>query len=520
MWPLIDRAPPVPLPGAVSERRTVAWPGARVAFAAAVAGGASVVAFAPFEFFPLAPLSLAVLVWALARAAHSRAGFLIGFAWGFAAFLAGVSWLYVALNRYGGMPMPLAALAIALFCAYLALFPALVGALFVRLRRGAPLVQAALFGGLWVGAEWLRGWLFTGFPWLAIGYSQTPPSPLAGWLPLVGVFGVGGLVAFLAALVALTRWRVRSAAALAASATVAVAGAGFALGRVAWTTPAGEPVSVALIQTNIEQGLKWRPERLVEWLEINARLAHQDSARLVVLPETTLPLLADRLPEGYLELLAESARAAGGDLVLGVFTRDAAGGVYNAALSVGASPGQTYAKQHLVPFGEYSPPLFGWFYRVVDIPMSDQTRGARDQPPLALGDQRVAVNICYEDLFGRELIRSLPEATLLLNLSNLAWYGDSFAQPQHLQIARVRALETGRPMLRATNTGMTAVVQPDGSVAGVLPAFEQGVLRAEVRGHVGLTPYARWGDRAALALAFLAVAGGLVWRRRAATRPR
>jgi apolipoprotein N-acyltransferase len=374
--------------------------------------------------------------------------------------------------------------------------------------------RAALFAGVWTASEILRGWLFTGFPWLAVGYSQTPPSPLAGFAPLLGVYGVGGLLAFAAALVAFTRWRDRAAAALAALVVVALGGAGAAASRIPWTEPAGAPLEVALIQTNIEQQLKWRPERLAEWLETNARLAREHVADLVVLPETTLPMFADRLPAGYLDALAAPVRARGGDLVLGAFLRDAAGGIYNAALSLGTSSSQTYAKQHLVPFGEYSPPLFGWFYRLVDIPMSDQTRGAPNQPPMRLGEQRVAVNICYEDLFGRELVRSLPEATLLLNISNLAWYGDSFAQPQHLQVARMRALDTGRPMRRATNTGMTAIVQPDGSVAGVLPPFTQGVLRRAVRGYTGLTPYARWGDLAAMLLALFAAGAGVVGARR------
>jgi len=480
----------------------------------AVAGALSVFAFAPFEYFVLGPVSLALLAWALRGVCGARAGFFVGLAWGFASFVGGVSWLYVALNRYGGMPMPLAGLAIGLFCAYLALFPACVSALFVHFRRGAALRQAALFAGLWTAGEALRGWLFTGFPWLAIGYSQTPPSPLAGFAPLLGVYGVGGLVAFVAAIVALSPWR-RLRPALAGGALVLAVGiGGQQLGSVAWTEAAGEPVAVALIQTNIEQGLKWRPERLADWLETNARLANRQRADLVVLPETTLPLLADRLPAGYLDALGAQARAHGGDLLLGVFLRDATGAIYNAALSAGSSPAQSYAKRHLVPFGEYSPPLFGWFYRLVDIPMSDQTRGAPDQPPLRLGGQRVAVNICYEDLFGNELIRSLPEATLMLNLSNLAWYGDSFAQPQHLQIARMRALETGRPILRSTNTGMTAVVQPDGRVAGVLPVFTQGVLQATVQGYRGLTPYARWGDRLALLIASLAVVTGVIGARR------
>ncbi len=486
----------------------------RIVVLAALAGGVSVFAFAPFEYFLLGQVSLALLTRVLRGVRGARAGFLIGLAWGFASFVGGVSWLYVALNRYGGMPMPLAGLAIALFCAYLALFPAVAAALFVHFRRGAALRQAALFAGLWTLGEALRGWLFTGFPWLAIGYSQTPPSPLASFAPVLGVYGVSMLLALVASLVALTAWMKVGPSATGWAVIVVVGVGGHQLGKVSWTVPAGEPVVVALIQTNIEQGLKWRPERLADWLQTNTRLAREHAADLVVLPETTLPLLADRLPAGYLDELARDARTGGGNLVLGVFLRDAQGGIYNAALSVGASPSQTYAKRHLVPFGEYSPPLFGWFYDLVDIPMSDQTRGAPDQAPMKLGEQRVAVNVCYEDLFGRELIRSLPDATLMLNISNLAWYGDSFAQPQHLQIARMRALETGRPMLRSTNTGMTAVVQPDGSVSGVLPPFTQGALRVPVQGYEGLTPYARWGDRAALLLALVAVGAGVVGARR------
>jgi apolipoprotein N-acyltransferase len=485
---------------------------------ALLAGGAAVLSFAPFGLAALAPLSLAVLAWLLGRARSAGAGFLLGFGWGLGAFAGGVSWLYVALHDVGGMAMPLAACAIALFCAYLALYPALVGAVFVRFRPPGGLARAALFAALWVVTEWLRGIVFTGFPWLAIGYSQTPPSPLAGFLPLIGVYGVGGLVALIAAALAFAPWRRGRRALPAAGMALALLAAGAGLRGWQWTTPVGPPLSVALVQTNIAQGLKWQPEQFVAVLRTNADLVRDTAAELVVLPESTLPTLADRLPEGYLEVLGGLARDNGGDLVLGVFRRDGKGRIYNAAMSLGRSPTQYYAKHHLVPFGEYSPPLFDWFYRLVHIPMSDQTRGAPDQPPMALGGQRIALNICYEDLFGAELIRSLPQATLMLNLSNLAWYGDSLAQPQHLQIARVRALETGRPMLRSTNTGMTAVVQPDGTVSGVLPEFEQGVLRAEVRGYSGLTPFARWGDRPALALAGLVLAIGMVRARRAEPR--
>lgn len=483
--------------------------------AALLAGGASVFAYAPFELFPVAALSLGLLYYLLGAeiSGHPRplrGAFSLAFAWGLGAMLAGVSWLYVALHRFGGMPMPLAALAVLLFCAFMGFYAGLAGALFAYLRRARAGWDAALFAALWLLAEWLRGWVFTGFPWLASGYSQSPPSPLAGFAPLFGVYGVGGLLALLAAL-GVEALRQRNGRLLGVCAAVLLVGAG--LRQVAWTEPVGEPLKVALLQTNVEQSLKWRPEMLRHWLERNLTMLRDNPAQLVVLPETTIPLLVDDLPPGYLDAVRGIAVANGADAVLGTFTRDGDGHIFNAAISLGLSPSGHYAKQHLVPFGEYSPPLFRWFYSLVNIPMADQTRGAERQPPLNLVGQKVAMNICYEDVFGEELIRSLPEATLMLNISNLAWYGDSWAQPQHLQIARMRALETGRPMLRSTNTGMTAVVRPDGSVQAVLPAFEAAALHAEVRGYQGLTPYARWGNWPAAGAALLMV-GLAVLRKR------
>jgi len=480
---------------------------------ALLAGALSVTAFAPLGWFPMAFVSIAVLVVLLERTARARQGAWLGWLWGLGAFLAGVSWLYIALNRYGGVPMPLAGLAIFLFCAYLALFPALAAGLYVRLRGQAVLARAGLFAALWVLAELLRGWLFTGFPWLAVGYSQTPPSPLAGFLPLGGVYLVSGLVALCAALLALAPWRMGRQAVMPAGLTIVLLGGGLGLQQISWTAPQGESVRVALLQTNIEQDLKWQPELMRQWLDVNYEMAAAQQADIVVLPETSLPMLLDQLPEGYLEAFEQQALAQDTDVIVGAFARDAEGNIYNSTLSIGRSPSQFYAKRHLVPFGEYSPPMFGWFYHLVDIPMSDQTPGYRWQPPMELAGQRVALNICYEDLFGRELLDALPEATLMLNVSNLAWYGESLAQPQHLQISRVRAMEAGRPMLRSTNTGMTAWVEPDGRVMDVLPQFERDALVVDVHGYQGWTPYARWADWPALMLSTLMVvwAG---WRRR------
>jgi len=480
---------------------------------AALAGFVAVGAFAPFGLFPLAPLSLALLFSLLLRAQGVGQGFALGFGWGLGFFLGGVSWLYVALNRYGGMPPALAGFAIFLFCAYLALFPATVGALYARLRRGGLWCDGLLVAGLWTIAEWLRGTLLTGFPWLAVGYSQTPPSPLAGFAPVIGVYGIGFIVAWIGALIAFAPWR-RASPAPAVLLVVAVLAAGGVLRKEIWTRPVGEPLSVVLLQTNIEQGLKWQPQMLQRWLQMNLDLVREHPAQLVVLPETTLPLLADQLPAGYLDTLSDSVEGVGGDLVLGLFTRNAEGQISNAAISLGVAQRQHYAKRHLVPFGEYSPPSFGWFYEYAKIPMSDQTPGAADQPPMALGGQKIAVNICYEDLFGAEISRRAAAATMQLNLSNLAWYGDSLAQPQHLQIARMRALETGRPMLRSTNTGMTAVIQPDGRVSEVLPAFQSGALRAQLQGYQGMTPYLEHGDRSALGIALGAVLVALAFCRR------
>lgn len=471
-------------------------------------GALSVLAYAPFNLFPVMLLCLAGL-FAFWRGATPGRAAASGFAFGLGAFGMGVSWVYVSLNVYGEMPAVFAAGSTFLFCAYLALYPALAGWLAARLATGRAWLDVPLFASSFVLAEWLRGWVFTGFPWLAVGYSQSPPSPLAGFAPVLGVFGVGWVTAMVAALIV---FLARSHGRWLGGAVAGVALLGWVLGSLSWTQPLPREISISLMQTNVEQSLKWRPDFLARLLEDNHAIAAVSPARLMVLPETTLPLLTEHLPPGYLERLAQVAQKSGGDLVLGVFERNARGEIFNSAISLGASPSQRYAKSHLVPFGEFSPPFFSWVYSMLKMPMSDQTRGAPDQPPLQVAGERVAVNICYEDVFGEEIARGAREAGLLLNLSNLAWYGNSWAQPQHLQIARMRALETGRPMLRATNTGMTAVVEPDGQVRAQLPAFTRGVLQVLVRGTTGLTPYVRWGNWPVVVLCVVFMA--LAWGRR------
>lgn len=491
-------------------------------------GAASVLAYAPVGWFPLAWLTLAGQLGLLGIAADSgtdqrsaiRHGALIGAAYGLGLFLGGVSWVYVSLNVFGGMPAPLAGLATLLFCLVLAGFPAMVGALFVRFSPAGWLGRAALFASLWVLAEWLRGWLFTGFPWLAIGYAQAAPSPLGGFAPLVGVYGVSLISALLSGLVleVLKRWFspqaccttnwLRWCPALPLLTVGTICAVGDLLGDVRWTEAHGEPVSVALLQGNVPQDLKWRPEHFIDSLRTYYRLALDNPAQLTVLPETALPAFLGQVPREYLDELAKLAKRKEGDLLFGIAIGESAENnpaptYANGAVSLGTSPEQHYSKSHLVPFGEFVPPGFAWFLKIASIPMSDFTPGARTQAPLAIAGQKVAVNICYEDAFGEEIIRALPEATLLANLSNVAWFGDSLAPAQHLQIAQMRAMETGRMMLRATNTGMTAIVGVDGRVQGVLPPFTKGALVGEVFGYTGTTPYVRWGNWPAISLALL-----------------
>jgi apolipoprotein N-acyltransferase len=398
------------------------------------------------------------------------------------------------MNRFGGLAAPLAALATLGFCAFLALFPALAGWAQARLR--APLAIPAL----WVLTEWLRGWILTGFPWLSLGYSALD-TPLAGYAPLGGVY----LVSLAAMGAALLLWLIAAGERrwLTVPLFAALGIAGAALQAVPWTRPAAAPVTVSLLQGNIEQSLKFDPTRYDRILETYVRLAESSRARLIVLPETAVPRFLEQVHPQFLARLHAIGVRNKGDVLLGVPTRTAPGEYFNSVVSLGSSPQGNYHKVHLVPFGEFVPPGFRWFVDAMTIPLADFSRGSRAQRPLAVAGERVAINICYEDAYGEEIIRQLPEATLLVNVSNVAWFGDSLAPGQHLQIARMRALETGRMHLTATNTGITAAIGADGAVVAQLPQFTGRALELEARGHTGATPYVALADGPALALCAL-----------------
>jgi len=468
-------------------------------------GAASVFGFAPFHLFPLPILALAGFLY-LTRLASPAQAFRRGWAFGLGWFLAGVSWVYVSLHDFGMMPAPLAALATLLFAAFLALFPATATWLSLRLQVDDRTRWLLLMPALWTLLEWSRAWLLTGFPWQAIGYAQAPFSPLAGFAPLLGVFGVSWLAAITAGALVLGR-----AWAWALAAAIWLLGAGLA--QVAWTQPQGAPLSVALLQGNVAQEMKFRPEKLVATLDSYRRLVLESDARLVVTPETALPLFLEYLPADYLAELAAHVRKQDGGLLIGVPEREGKD-YYNSMLALNGGPPQLYRKQHLVPFGEFVPPGFGWIVEVLKIPLSDFSRGEPRQAPLAMAGQQVAVNICYEDVFGEELIHALPEATLMVNVSNDAWFGRSFAPWQHLQISQMRALETGRWWLRANNTGITAILDEKGRVRARLEPFHTGTLEGEAQGYTGMTPYARWGNAGILALLALALVAAWALRQR------
>jgi apolipoprotein N-acyltransferase len=491
----------------------------RLIVAAFALGAATVLGFAPFYLFIIPVLTLAALL-AMFDGQRPRDAVVLGFAWGLGFFLSGVSWVYVSLHDFGAMPAPLAGLATLLFCAFLALFPACAGYVHAKVTLGPVAKFTLIFPATWTLLEWMRGWLFTGFPWLGTGYSQVPFSPLAGYAPVIGIYGVTlATVASAGILVCLWQgYRRRERVPLvfvAAALTVWLVGWG--LKAVDWTRPTGEPVTVSLLQGNVPQDLKFREDRLQKTLDDYRALALSSTSRLIVFPETALPLFLEHVPQEYLSELAAHARRNRGDILIGVPERLRDGRYYNTVVSLGSSPAQRYRKVHLVPFGEFIPlrPLLGGIVGALAIPLQDFSRGPEYPQPLEVAGQRVAVNICYEDAFGEEIIRQLPQATLLVNVSNVAWFGRSIAPQQHLQISQARALETGRYMLRATNTGVTAIIDARGKVVKMAPEFTQAALTDRVPGYAGATPYVRWGNLVVLALcALLLVSAWALGRRK------
>lgn len=473
-------------------------------------------AFAPFGLWPIAILALAGVFW-LWQGATPREARWIGYALGLGQFGVGVSWVYNSLHLFGDAIAPISGLVTFLFVAVMAAFPALAGELAARLS--APGTPARLFLALplaWLLLELARGIFLGGFPWLNLGASMLA-TPLAGFGPLLGEYGMSlAVVLSAAALVGLLK---RRTARIALPLLTGVWGLGFVLGQIAWVRPAGEPVSVAIVQGNVEQARKFDPERFEATLATYRTLteANQD-ARLILWPETAVPDLVSQAAAFLIEM-QDRARAHGFQIVAGVFDEDRFGHFYNALLTLPVEGGR-YHKRHLVPFGEFLPLRFLLepFKAFIQVPMSDLSPGAEEQPLLQLAGRPAGASICYEAALAREIRRALPQAAFLINASNDAWFGDSLAPHQHLQIAAMRSLESGRWMARATNTGISALIDPHGRVVARTPQFEQAVLRGEITPMQGATPFVRWGEWPLWLLAGLGLAGlalrGLIQGRR------
>lgn len=485
-------------------------------------GISAVAGFAPFYGYPVTIFALAGWFWLVHRATAPKQAFYLGLAFGIGLFGTGISWLYISLHDFGGMHGALSALAVAGVCLFVSLFPAATGWFACRWFGSHKLLALPLF---WALLEWVRSWLFTGFPWLTFGYSQVPYSPLAGLAPVFGVLGVSLAAASCAALMAAWLAKSISRKTLALS-LLAFWLSGSALKHIEWSQPYGKQLSFSLLQGNIRQDLKWRPEELENTLQTYYQMVTESHAELIVMPEMALPQLPENLPTSYLASLARYAKTQGSNVLVGIpeaAQQDGKTRYYNSMVSLGAAHSQIYRKTHLVPFGEFIPfkSLIGWIYQdLLHIPLADQEPGGLQQQPMQLGGQNIALNICYEDVFGEEIIRQLPRATLLVNVSNDAWYGDawfglSLAAHQHMQMSQTRALETARAMLRSTNTGATAVIGRDGRVLAQLPHFTRAALEGQVQGYTGITPYVWWGNWAVIVL----IVTWLGWLRRNANPP-
>jgi apolipoprotein N-acyltransferase len=487
-----------------------AWPWPLELLAALALGALQTIAFVHTEAWWLPLAACGLLAWRVARVRPGRAAWL-GAAYGTAWVGAATWWLFVSMHRYGGLPAWMAALAVLGLALFLSLYLALGMAAFARWRSGRPLPDALLFAAVWLLAELARGLIFTGFPWAAAGYAQVD-GPLAAWAPWVGVYGLGAVGAFCAALPALQPNR-SPRALLTGIGLPLLLLAGPALVGVPDFTRAGGTLAVTLLQGNVPQDEKFERSHQAAALEWHLSALVAARGDLVVAPETAIPFLPQELPEGLWDGLQRRFGEGGTAALLGLPLGDERAGYTNSAAGFAAGrPPYRYDKHHLVPFGEFVPPLFRWFTELMNIPLGDFNRGPLVAPSFIVKGERVAPNICYEDLFGEELAARFVDAdeapTVLANLSNIGWFGDTIAIDQHLQISRMRSLELQRPMLRATNTGATVVIDHRGVVRHGLEPHTRGVLEGSVQGRTGNTPFARWAG--GLGLWPLVVVAGLV----------
>lgn len=471
------------------------------------AGAMTTLAYAPFNLWIMAVIGPALLfiLW-LDR---HNSPFQTGFAYGLGIMGSGVSWLHVSVAQFGDLGWLFPLVLTLGFIALMALYYACLGWLTGRFIASRAVLLVLVFPALWVLMEWLRGWFLTGFPWLQIGYSQID-SPLAGYAPLLGVLGISWMVLVSAGLLLSLPTPGRIRIGMGGGLALIWMG-GWLLGQTHWSQPIGDPLRVAMVQGNIPQAEKWAPEQLVPSLVLYAKKTKENLDRdLVVWPETAVSAFQFQVDEPFIQPLENTVKKQGSHLVFGVVQMDEAREHYfNAMVALGNDERDHYYKRHLVPFTEYLPwkrllwPLIDLF----TIPMSDFSTRQEEKPLMRVGEYQAGMSICYEDAFGSEMIQALPEAAYLINASNDAWFGQSLAPYQHLQIARMRALEAGRYLLRSTNTGISAIIGPRGEIVARSPLLEVDVLKGEILPMQGDTPYSRVGNLGILTLLVVVLIG-------------
>lgn len=451
---------------------------------ALIAGVLITLSFAPFEQWWLGPVGAGLLYGALRM---PSGGFLRAWWYGVGLFGSGASWVYVSIHDYGYTGMPLAVLLTMLFVATMALFPMLWMGLWQRFCSRQ--LDVLSFAAVFVISELFRTWAVTGFPWLLLGNSAVG-SPLANWVPILGVYGVSLIIALSGALLWNLALRRRW---LTLVPLVVLWGAGLLL-PTSWTHPGGEPARVALLQGNLPQLIKWSAEGQRRAANTYAAMtrAVQDDADLIVWPETALPMLRDQA-EPFLERIQATLPPKTG-LITGIVERDADNRFYNSVIPID-DPSAQYRKEHLVPFGEYVP-LESWLRGIIgflDLPMSSMQSGDSQQEPLFVSGLRIGVAICYEIVYPELVRQRALSSTVLLTVSNDTWFGHSIGPLQHLQMAQIRALENGRFLLRATSNGVTAIISPQGEIIARTPQFEEATVTGDIRLQLGMTPWMRFG---------------------------
>jgi apolipoprotein N-acyltransferase len=460
-------------------------------FLAIGAGVLYTLAFAPFDYPYLAIVALMCLFVCWQQVTPRRA-LVRGYLFGLGQFGLGVSWVYVSIHDFGRAGIASSSLMTAAFAGFWAVFPALAGYACAKITRSNRVLFMPI---IWLLIEYLRGdWVLDGFPWLLAGYSQLD-TPLSGYMPVLGVYGTGFIVALSASLILVSlndkSWRV------ALLLLVLWAGGAY-LQKLSWTHAIGAPIRVALIQGNITQDKKWLPENKLNTLRLYKTLTEQHwGVNVIVWPETSIPAYLSEVEEPFLMPLHQAAQQYHTDLIVSLpIKNQSSSEKYNAVMTLGSHIAD-YRKQHLLPFGETMPwqPLSGFVLKQLGIKLGNFSSGGNQQPLLNAAGYPFITSICYEDVFGKLASQGLEQAAYLVNVTNDGWFGNSIEPHQHVQMARMRALETGRFLLRSTNTGLTAIVAPNGKMTQQLPLFEVGVLNGEITPMGGLTPYARIGDK-------------------------